>query len=189
MAKSPSNVNDRKKAVKGNQDNIKHNLNNEVQTKKFSRIINLVKPDGTTYGWLFENFYGAKEQLKLLSIDSEDETIRIGNEVFNTFENLKTKYIKQLDLLGMQLWVICIFERGDSEFPLQCHKLYANKIACALITMGIYKASQIMVIPEKQLTIAEMKNLDRCFYVKDPNYGLNLHESIAVKNESLKKLI
>jgi hypothetical protein len=141
MAKFSSNVNDRKKAMKGNQEDSKQNLNNQEQTRKFSQIINLVKPDGTPYGWLFENCYEAKEQLKLLSIDSEDEMIHIGNEVLKSFDNLRTKCIKQSDLLDMQLWVICIFERGENKFPLQCHKLYANKIARALITMGIYKAT------------------------------------------------
>ena len=189
MGKSSSNVNDRKKAVKVNQDDIKHNLNNEQQTRKFTRVINLVKPDGTPYGWLFENCYGANEQLKLLGMYSENETIHIGNEVFKSFDNLRTKYIKQLDLLGVQLWAIRIFESGENKFPLECHKLYANKIARAIITMGIYQASQVMVIPEKHLSIAEKNELDHRFDAEDPNYEFNLHQSIAVKNESLEGLI
>jgi hypothetical protein len=44
-----------------------------------------------------------------------------------------------------------MYLNNDSErkFPMEAHKIYANKIARGLISEGIYKASQVDVIPKK----------------------------------------
>ncbi len=47
------------------------------------------------------------------------------------------------------LWVIHIDDDGEKKFTLEAHKIYANKIAHKLISEGIYKASQVEIVPKK----------------------------------------
>ncbi len=38
---------------------------------------------------------------------------------------------------------------GEKKFPMEAHKIYANKIACGFISEGIYKALQVEVVQKK----------------------------------------
>jgi hypothetical protein len=107
--------------------------------KKRHKIINLVYPDAAeTYGWVFKNFYDAREHIKALGNKTGDTTA-IGGEEFKPFDNLTTRWIKT-SKLGQLLWVIRIDNDGEKKFPLEAHKIYANKIARGLICEGIYEA-------------------------------------------------
>jgi hypothetical protein len=44
--------------------------------------------------------------------------------------------------------------KGNSQFKLT--KIYANKIACGLISEGIYKALQVEVVPKKKLPMTSL---------------------------------
>jgi hypothetical protein len=76
------------------------------------------------------------------------DTTAIGGEEFKPFDNLTTRWIKT-SKLGQLLWVICIDNDGEQKFPLEAHKIYASKIARGLISEGIYKASQVEIVPKK----------------------------------------
>jgi hypothetical protein len=117
--------------------------------KKRHKVINLVHPDAaeTPYGRAFENFYDAREHLKALSNKTGDYTA-IGGKEFKLFDNLTTRWIKT-SKLSQLLWGICIDNDGERKFPMKAHKIYANKIARGLISEGIYKASQVDVVPKK----------------------------------------
>jgi hypothetical protein len=92
-------------------------------------------------------FYDAREHIKALGNKTGDTTA-IGGEEFKPFDNLTTKWIKTLEF-GQLLWVIRIDHDGEKKFPLEAHKIYANKIARRLISEGIYKASQVEIVPKK----------------------------------------
>ena len=70
------------------------------------KIVNLMHPDGTCYGWAFHNFYDAKEELKSLSNRYGMVTI-IGGIEFRPFSNLTTKWLKDSEYSGY-VWVIRI---------------------------------------------------------------------------------
>ena len=57
------------------------------------KIVNLMHPNGTCYGWAFYNFYAAKEELKSLSYRLGMITV-IGGIEFKPFSNLTTKWLK-----------------------------------------------------------------------------------------------
>jgi len=57
------------------------------------KIVNLIHPNGTCYGWAFYNFYAAKEELKSLSYRLGMITV-IGGIEFKPFSNLTTKWLK-----------------------------------------------------------------------------------------------
>jgi hypothetical protein len=115
-----------------------HLQKKEGDVKKIHNIINLVHPDAaeTPYRWAFENFYDTREHLKALSNKMGDTTAIRGKE-FKPFNNLTTKWIKT-SKSGQLLWVIHIDNDGERKFPMEAHKIYANKIACGLISEGIY---------------------------------------------------
>jgi hypothetical protein len=119
--------------------------------KKRHKIINLVHPDAaeTPYGWAFENLYDAREYLTALSNIMGDTTAIRGKE-FKLFNNLTTRGIKT-SKLGHLLWVICIDDDGEKKFAIEVLNIYANKIVCGLISEGIYKASQVEVVPKINL--------------------------------------
>ncbi len=108
--------------------------------KKRHKIINLVYPDAaeTPYGWAFKIFYDAREHIKALGNRTGDTTA-IGGEEFKPFDNLTMRWIKT-STLDQLLWVIRIYDDGEKKFPLEAHKIYANKIARGLISEGNYKA-------------------------------------------------
>jgi hypothetical protein len=117
--------------------------------KKRHTIINLIHPDAseTTYGWTFKIFSDAREHVKALGRKTGD-TAAIGGEEFKPFDNLTTRWIKTSKLGQLQL-VIRIDNDGKKKFPLEAHKIYANKSACGLISEGIYKASQVEIVQKK----------------------------------------
>ncbi len=155
MTKSP--VNNGNKKGKGGQNESKFpSLKKDKDKKKRHKIINLIHPDAaeTPYGWAFANFYDAREHLKALSNKTGDTTIIRGKD-FKPFDNLTTRWIKTSEL-GQILWVIHIDDDGERKFPMEAHKIYANKIACGLISEGIYKASQVEVVSKKNLPITSL---------------------------------
>ncbi len=91
--------------------------------------------------------YDAREHIKALGNKTGDTTA-IGGEEFKPFDNLTTRWIKT-SKLGQLLWVIRIDDDSEKKFPLQTHKIYANKIARRLISEGIHKASQVEIAPKK----------------------------------------
>ncbi len=135
MTKSP--VNNGNKRGKGGQYESKFpSAKKDKDMKKRHKIINLVHPDAgkTPYGWAFENFYDAREHLKALSNKLGDTTATKGKE-FKPFNNITTRWIKT-SKLGQLLWVIHIYNDGKRKFLMEAHKIYANKIACRLISKG-----------------------------------------------------
>jgi hypothetical protein len=111
-------------------------------------------PAETLYGLAFENFYDAREHLKALSNKTGDTTA-IGGEEFKPFNSLTTRWIKT-SKLSQLLWVIQIDDDGERKFPMEAHKIYANKIASVFISEGIYNALQVEVLPKKTLTMTSL---------------------------------
>jgi len=72
-----------------------------TQKKKDERskpkIVNLMHPNGTCYGWAFQYFYAAKDELKSLSNRLGMMTV-IGGVEFRPLSNLttKTKWLKDI---------------------------------------------------------------------------------------------
>ena len=124
--------------------------------KKRHKIINLLHPDAaeTPYGWANKIFYDAKEHIKALG-NKMGDTTAIRGEEFKPFDNLTTRSIK-ISKLGQLLWVICIDNDGEKKFPLEAHKIYANKIARGLISEGINKTSQVEIVPKKNLPMMSL---------------------------------
>ncbi len=157
MTKSPLNNGINNKKGRGGYNEIKFPSPKKVEdVKKRHKIINLVHPDAaeTPYGWAFENFYDAREHIKALGNKTGDTTA-IGGEEFKPFDNLSTRWIKT-SKLGQLIWVIRIDDDGEKKFQLEAHKIYANKIARGLISEGIYKASQVEIVPKKNLPIMSL---------------------------------
>jgi hypothetical protein len=70
--------------------------------------------------------------------DKTGDTTAIGGKEFKPFNNLTTRWIKT-SKLGQLLWVICIDDDGERKFPMEAHKIYADKIAHGLISEGIFQ--------------------------------------------------
>ncbi len=159
--------------------------------KKRHKIINLVHSDAaeTPYGWAFKNFYDAREHIKALGKKTWDTTAIRGEE-FKPFDNLTTRWIKTSES-GQLLWVIHIDNDGKKKFPLEAHKIYANKIAHGLISEGIYKASQVEIVQKKKLTNDELNDMNEHFIPNnDDRFNDTIfYEAIAVKDEALESLI
>jgi hypothetical protein len=150
MTKSPVNNCINYKKGRGSQNEIKFpSQKKDKDVKKRHKIINLDHPDAaeTPYGWAFKNFHDAREHIKALGNKTRDTTA-IGGKEFKPFDNLTTGGIKT-SKLGQLLWVIRIDNDGEKKFPLEAHKIYANKIAPGLISEGIYKAPQVEIVPKK----------------------------------------
>jgi hypothetical protein len=125
MTKSPVNNGNRKKKVVKMKATF-HPTKDKYMEKRH-KIINLVHPDAaeTLYGWAFKNFYDAREDLKTLS---NKDTTAIGGKEFKQFNNLTMRWIKT-SKLGQLLWIIRNDNDGERKFPIEAHKIYANKIA------------------------------------------------------------
>ncbi len=152
MTKSPVNNGINNKKGRGGQNEIEFpSTKKNEDVKKRHKIVNLVHPDAaeTPYGWAFEHFYDAREHIIALGNETGDTTA-IGDEEFKPFDNLTMRWIKT-SKLGQLLWVICIDDDGEKKFPLEAHKIYANKIARGLISEGIYRALQVEIVPKKNL--------------------------------------
>jgi hypothetical protein len=140
-----------------------------AQKKKDERnkpkIVNLMHPSGTCYGWAFYNFYDAKEELKSLSNRDGMITV-IGGEELKPFSNLTTKWLKEAEFSNY-IWVIRIdldLDGAYNCFPLNCHVAYGNKIARGVIAQGIWGKGEVEV---KTVTLshAEAVDLDERFSV------------------------
>jgi hypothetical protein len=117
----------------------------------------------------------------------------IGSEEFKLFSNLTTTWISN-SILGQLLWVIHVdtYLSIDSEkkFPMEAHKIYANKIARRVISEGIFKALQVEVM-SKKLTNDKVNDMNGRFnpFTDDSFNYTFFHEAIAVKDEALESLI
>ena len=129
------------------------------------KIVNLMHPNGTCYGWAFHNFYDAKEELKSLSNRLGHITV-IGGEELKPFSNLTTKWLKEAEFSNF-IWVIRIDLELDGEegcFPLMAHVAYGNKIARGVIAQGIWEKGEVEV-RTTPLSHAEALDLDVRFSV------------------------
>jgi hypothetical protein len=155
--------------VKAGVKTIQKSSPSPAQKKKDERnkpkIVNLIHPSGTCYGWAFYNFYDAKEELKSLSNRLGMITV-IGGEVLKPFSNLTTKWLKEAEFSNY-IWVIRIdldLDGAYNCFPLNCHVAYGNKIARGVIAQGIWGKGEVEV---KTVTLshAEAVDLDERFSV------------------------
>jgi hypothetical protein len=132
---------------------------------KKPKIVNLMYPDGTCYGWAFHNFYDAKEELKSLS-NRDGMVTCIGGIEFRPFSNLTTKWLIEAEF-SRWIWVIRIdVDRDGNEhcFPLTAHEAYGKKIARGVIAQNIWEKGEVDV-GNAILTHAEALDLDVCFSV------------------------
>jgi len=150
--------------VKAGVQTIQKSSPSPAQKKKDERnkpkIVNLIHPSGTCYGWAFYNFYDAKEELKSLSNRDGMITV-IGGEELKPFSNLTTKWLKEAEFSNY-IWVIRIdldLDGAYNCFPLNCHVAYGNKIARGVIAQGIWGKGEVEV---KTVTLshAEVVDLD-----------------------------
>ena len=155
--------------VKAGIKTIQKSSPSPAQKKKDERnkpkIVNLMHPNGTCYGWAFHNFYAAKEELKSLSNRDGMITV-IGGEELKPFSNLTTKWLKEAEFSNY-IWVIRIdldLDGAFNCFPLNCHVAYGNKIARGVIAQGIWGKGEVEV---KTVTLshAEAVDLDERFSV------------------------
>ena len=155
--------------VKAGVKTIQKSSPSPAQKKKDERnkpkIVNLIHPSGTCYGWAFYNFYDAKEELKSLSNRLGMITV-IGGEELKPFSNLTTKWLKEAEFSNY-IWVIRIdldLDGAYNCFPLNCHVAYGNKIARGVIAQGIWGKGEVEV---KTVTLshAEAVDLDERFSV------------------------
>jgi hypothetical protein len=160
------------------------------------KVTNVLCPDGTPYGYLYENAYDIKEQLKALS-NIICEAVFIGGLEFKYFSNLSVKWIKE-SFVGNLLWVMRIDEvvtAGNNEhiFPMSAHKAYSNKVVRAIVAEKIKTLAEIEIKLDLTLTESEMENMDNMFgemtgagnTVRDAL----LEEFIAEADEDLEELI
>ena len=94
------------------------------------KIVNLMHPNGTCYGWAFHNFYDSKEELKSFSNRDGMVTV-IGGIEFRPFSNLTTKWLKE-EVFSGWIWVIHIdvdLDGTEHCFPLTVHEAYGKNIA------------------------------------------------------------
>ena len=155
------------------------------------KIVNLMHPNGTCYGWAFHNFYAAKEELKSLS-NRLGTITGIGGVEFRPFSNLTTKWLKEAEFSGY-IWVIRIDLELDGEencFPLTCHVAYCNKIARGLIAQGIWEKGEVEV-RTATLSHAEAVDLDVRFsgVVHDQAADDAFDEAIRAADSALEDLI
>jgi len=165
-----------------------------AQKKKDERnkpkIVNLMHPNGTCYGWAFHNFYAANDELKSLSNRLGMITV-IGGVKFRPFSNLTTKWLKEAELCGL-IWVIHIdLELDEDEhcFPLTAHVAYGNKIARGVTAQNIWGKGEVEV---RMVTLshAEALDLDVCFsVVHDQAAGNAFDEAIREADSVLEDLI
>lgn len=159
---------------------------------KVHKIVNLMFPDMTPFGWSFENFYDAREFLKNLANKMDLET-EYGGLVFKSYSNLTTKWIKESEL-GNLLWVIRIDPiniDSSNNFPMSAQKAYGNKIARAIMAQNIWDVGRIEVVPEYILSESETADMQAHFiaYTYTEARVALFQESIAEANDDLERLI
>jgi hypothetical protein len=154
------------------------------------KIVNLMHPSGTCYGWAFHNFYAAKEELKSLSNRLGMITV-IGGIEFKPFSNLTTKWLKESEFSGY-IWVIRIdleLDGTDHCFPLTAHVAYGNKIARGVIAQNLWERGEVEV-RTTQLSHAEALDLDVHFsVVRDTAADNAFDEAIREADSELEDLI
>ena len=154
------------------------------------KIVNLMHPSGTCYGWAFHNFYAAKEELKSLSNRLGMITV-IGGIEFKPFSNLTTKWLKESEFSGY-IWVIRIdleLDVTDHCFPLTAHVAYGNKIARGVIAQNLWERGEVEV-RTTQLSHAEALDLDVHFsVVRDTAADNAFDEAIREADSELEDLI
>jgi hypothetical protein len=165
-----------------------------IQKKKDERnklkIVNLMHPNGTCYGWAFHNFYAAKEELKSLSSRLGMITV-IGGVEFRPFSNLTTKWLKEAELCGL-IWVIRIdleLDRAEHCFPLTAHVAYGNKIARGVNAHNIWEKGEVEV---RTVTLSHAEALDldvRFSAVHDQAADDAFDEAIREADSALEDLI
>lgn len=163
--------------------------------KNILKVTNVLCPDGTPYGYLYENAYDIKEQLKALS-NIICEVVYIGGLEFKYFSNLSVKWIKESQV-GSLLWVMRIDEvvtAGNNEniFPMSAHKAYSNKVVRAIIAEKIKTFGEIEIKLDLTLTESEMENMDNMFGETGAGNSIRdalLEEFIAEADEDLEQLI
>lgn len=157
--------------------------------KKVHNIIPLQYSDETPFGWAFEHFYDAKEFLKSLC---KNDTTYLGGEEFKPFSNLSVHWVKN-SALGVNLWIIHIDAETNADekpFPIQCHVLFANKIARALLQHVLWPKEPVKVhksiilnssTESELMTIMDSNNRD--------NTEFTVSDSILPGKSELESLI
>ena len=180
--------------VKAGVKTIQKSSPSPAQKKKDERnkpkIVNLIHPSGTCYGWAFYNFYDAKEELKSLSNRDGMITV-IGGEELKPFSNLTTKWLKEAEFSNY-IWVIRIdldLDGAYNCFPLNCHGAYGNKIVRGVIAQGIWGKGEVEV---KTVTLSHAEALDldvRFSVVHDQAADDAFDEAIREADSALEDLI
>ena len=129
------------------------------------KIIPLLEPDGTAFGWAFVGFFDAKEWLKSFCNRNGSMTT-LGAENFMPFNNLSVRWV-QHSLVDDKLWVIRIdatMSATEGSFPMHCHVTWANKIARAILSLNVqWVAGSLEVLQPLLLTEAETDDLESKF--------------------------
>jgi hypothetical protein len=191
---SPPTKSDMASPVKAGGGTMQKYSPSPTQKKKDERnkpkIVNLMHPNGTCYGWAFHNFYAAKEELKSLSNRLGMITV-IGGVEFRPFSNLTTKWLKEAELCGL-IWVIRIdleLDGAEHCFPLTAHVAYGNKIARGVIAQNIWEKGEVEV---RTVTLSHAEALDldvRFSAVHDRAADDAFDEAIREADSALEDLI
>jgi hypothetical protein len=159
--------------------------------QRVHNIIPLQYPDKTPYGWAFEHFYDAKEFLKGLC-NRKNESTYLGEEEFKPFSNLTVHWVKH-SALGDNLWVIHIdAQTNDDEkaFPIQCHALFANKIARGLLQQLVWPKQKVEV--DKSIIMDSSNESELTMIIESGNKDVTeviIGQSILPGNSELESLI
>jgi hypothetical protein len=165
-----------------------------TQKKKDERnkpkIVNLMHPNDTCYGWAFHNFYDTKEELKSLSNRLGMITV-IGGIEFKPFSNLTTKWLKEAEFSNF-IWVIRIdleLDGYDNCFPLTAHAVYGNKFARGMTAQNIWEKGEVEV---RTVTLSHAEALDldvRFSVVHNQAADDAFNEAIREADSALEDLI
>jgi hypothetical protein len=159
--------------------------------QRVHKIIPLQYPDKTPYGLAFGHFYDTKEFLKGLS-NRKNETTYLGKEEFKPFSNLTVRWVKH-SALGDNLWIIHIdAQRNDDKkaFSIQCHALFANKIARALLQQVVWPKQKVEV--GKSIIMDSSTESELMMIIESGNKDVTeviIGESILPINSELESLI
>lgn len=170
-----------------NSPKVKHNPLEKRQ--RVHKIIPLQNPDKTPYGWAFEHFYDAKEFLKDLC-NKKNETTHLGEEEFKPFDNLSVHWVKHSQL-GDNLWIIHINDQTNDvkkAFPIQCHAIFANKIARALLQHIVWVKEKVEVGETIIMDSSTESELSMIIESKDVT-EVTIDESLLPGNKELECLI
>ena len=192
---APPTKSDMSSPVKAGGKTIQKFSPSPAQKRKDERnkpkIVNLIHPDGTCYGWAFYNFYAAKEELKSLSNKLGMTTV-IGTYDFKPFSNLTTKWLKEAELCDL-IWVIRIDleldEDDNKKIPVEAHEAYGNKIARGVTSQNIWGKGEVEV---KTVTLSHAEALDldvRFAVVHDQAADDAFDEAIREADSALEALI